>query len=61
MPEPDRPIAQETVACDVCRKEIPRSEAKSAEGEDYILYFCGLECQDKWQGQRYSEPERQGR
>ena len=37
------------VACDVCLKEIPKSEAKVEEATDYIAYFCGLECYEKWQ------------
>ena len=37
------------VACDVCLKEIPRSEAKVEEASDYVAYFCGLPCFEKWQ------------
>lgn len=36
------------VSCDVCLKEIPKSEAKVEEAADYVAYFCGLECYDKW-------------
>ena len=36
------------VKCEVCLKEIPRSEAKSAEAIDYVVYFCGLDCYEKW-------------
>ena len=36
------------VACDVCMKEIPASEAKSAEASDYVAHFCGLSCYEKW-------------
>lgn len=39
----------ERVACEVCLKEIPRSEAAVAEVADYVAYFCGLDCYDKWQ------------
>lgn len=39
----------ETVPCEICLKEVPRSEAKTAEGSDYVLYFCGLDCYQKWQ------------
>ena len=31
-----------------CMKEIPRSEAKVDEASDYVAYFCGLDCYDKW-------------
>jgi len=44
-PVPD----DERVACEVCLKEIPRSEATVAEVTDYVAYFCGLDCYDKWQ------------
>ena len=36
------------VACELCLKEIPKSEAKVEEAADYVAYFCGLECYDKW-------------
>jgi hypothetical protein len=36
------------VSCDVCLKEIPASEARSDEADDYVRHFCGLECYDKW-------------
>lgn len=38
----------EKVACEVCLKEVPMSEAKVAEAADYVVYVCGLECYDKW-------------
>ncbi|ABA58089.1 hypothetical protein Noc_1614 [Nitrosococcus oceani ATCC 19707] len=34
--------------CDVCLKEIPQSEAQSAEAEEYVRWFCGLECYEQW-------------
>jgi len=37
------------VACEVCLKEIPRSVASSEEGSEYVYYFCGEACFDKWQ------------
>ncbi|MBI3778240.1 MAG: AF1514 family protein [Gammaproteobacteria bacterium] len=37
------------VACEVCLKEIPRSVARSLEGPDYVYYFCGQQCYEKWQ------------
>lgn len=44
--QPEQP---HNVACEVCRKEIPRSEAQSAEAVDYVLYFCGVDCYQKWE------------
>jgi len=36
------------VECEICMKEIPRSEAKMEEASNYVAYFCGLDCFDKW-------------
>ncbi|MFZ5594553.1 MAG: DUF3330 domain-containing protein [Pseudomonadota bacterium] len=36
------------LSCEVCLKEIPASAAKSCEAEDYVHYFCGAECFEKW-------------
>ena len=39
------------VRCEVCIADVPLSVAKSAEGVDYVHYFCGLNCLQKWQAQ----------
>jgi hypothetical protein len=49
--EPEKPT------CEQCYKEIPPSVAKSSEGVDYIHYFCGTECYEKWQ-HRKSESQK---
>lgn len=36
------------VTCEVCLREVPRSEAYSPEGSEYTLYFCGLDCYNEW-------------
>ncbi len=41
----------EKISCDICRKEVPLSEAKTSEAEDYVAHFCGLECYAKWKQQ----------
>jgi hypothetical protein len=43
-----KPSDMMQVACEVCMKEIPKSEAMVAEATDYVLHFCGLECYSKW-------------
>jgi len=48
MIEPEKPAEVAQVACEVCLKEVPQSEAKVDEANDYVLYFCGLECYGKW-------------
>lgn len=37
------------IACEICRKEVPLSEAKVPEAADYVAHFCGLECYSEWQ------------
>jgi hypothetical protein len=39
------------VPCGVCRREIPLSAAVWRESSDYVAYFCGLECYDRWRNQ----------
>lgn len=39
------------VACTVCMKEVPISEAVVPEAIDYVAHFCGVECYDKWKRQ----------
>ena len=39
-----------TVSCEVCLEQIPSSEAKMEEANDYVLYFCGLDCYGIWRG-----------
>ncbi len=45
----------ELVPCEVCLKEIPKSEAKSAEAQDYVAYFCGLQCYEEWAAEQIKE------
>jgi hypothetical protein len=36
------------VGCEYCKRHIPRSEAFQPEGEEYVAYFCGLDCYEAW-------------
>ncbi|MGA7800030.1 MAG: DUF3330 domain-containing protein [Gammaproteobacteria bacterium] len=48
------------VRCETCLKEVPRSEATSAEADDYVGYFCGIECFQQWrESNDPGEPETQ--
>lgn len=47
-PKPDEP---DHIACEVCLTEIPTSVAQSAEGGDYVHYFCGIDCLERWKEQ----------
>ena len=49
---PSEPVAATVVPCPVCLEEIPTSEASVAEAVDYFVYFCGLDCYQKWTHQR---------
>ena len=46
------PTDPQGVFCEACLKLVPRSEALSAEGRDYVAYFCGRDCYDRWHRQR---------
>lgn len=46
---PENQTNADPISCSECGKEIPPSEAQSVEGEDYMWYFCGLDCFDQWQ------------
>lgn len=52
MIEQKKLFGPEKVSCEVCLKEIPISEASSVKATDYILYYCGLDCYDKWKKQQ---------
>ena len=54
----DRLVEVERVACEICLKEVPTSEATVPEATDYVVHFCGLECYEKWKNQR-NKPEDQ--
>jgi hypothetical protein len=32
------------LSCSECLKEIPLGAAFTPEGEDYVGYYCGIEC-----------------
>ena len=52
MNKSNSPVETEKVACAVCRKEIPLSEAKTPEAvTDYVAHFCGLDCYQQWMRQ----------
>jgi hypothetical protein len=36
------------VSCTICHREVPRAESLSAEGQDYLWFFCGLGCYEQW-------------
>jgi hypothetical protein len=44
------------VACEVCLREVPRSEAVVPEAADYVAYFCGLRCFEQWKKPPQGDP-----
>jgi len=46
---------EEKIACHVCRKMIPKAAALHAEGKDYVLHFCNIECLDFWKNKKNKE------
>ncbi len=55
MSKPALSRDEQLVSCEICLKSIPVAEANSAETEDYVAYFCGLECYDLWKRQKTRE------
>jgi hypothetical protein len=41
-------VASRSVRCAGCEREVPLSEAVVPEASDYVAYFCGLDCYDRW-------------
>jgi len=56
MTTKDNPVEAKTVACEVCLKEVPVTEAVIPEATDYVAHFCGLECYEKWKKGRPETP-----
>lgn len=42
------PDDEQLVSCEICLKSIPLSEADILEAEEYVAYFCGLDCYAQW-------------
>jgi hypothetical protein len=51
MSDPVKPDEGAILSCAACLKEIPADQASKVELEDYVRYFCGLDCYQKWQQQ----------
>ncbi len=62
MRELEIPSDPDRIACKICFKEIPLSEAVNEEVTDYVLHFCGLECYARWrkQGQKQGRASERG-
>ncbi|MGB5261082.1 MAG: DUF3330 domain-containing protein [Gammaproteobacteria bacterium] len=43
-----RRVDTDTVACVVCLRELPNSQAGIVEFDDDLMYFCSLDCYRQW-------------
>lgn len=43
---------QEKISCHICKKEIPKAAALTAEGKEYVLNFCDISCLDYWNNKK---------
>jgi Domain of unknown function (DUF3330) len=48
---------QQLISCEICLKSIPKQDSKYIEADDYVAYFCGLECYDLWVKQAEEDEE----
>jgi hypothetical protein len=49
---------EKKIACQVCKKLIPKAAALHAEGEEYVLHFCNIECLDYWKDHKEEDAEK---
>ena len=56
MKKESKSVDPQSVFCEVCMKLVPKSEALMTEARDHVAYFCGLDCYDRWHGERAPEP-----
>jgi hypothetical protein len=57
----DKPVELDLVPCEICLKEVPKSEATVSEAADYVAYFCGLDCYERWKSQARDAAAASGR
>ena len=57
MTTSEKPVELEHVSCEICMKEVPLNEAINPETDDYVVYFCGLDCYGKWKKQDRSHED----
>ena len=43
---------QEKISCHICKKEIPKAAALTAEGKEYVLNICDISCLDYWNNKK---------
>jgi len=38
----------ERVFCEICLRDVLKSEASLCETRDHVIYLCGADCYEKW-------------
>ena len=49
----------EKIACEVCKKMIPKAAAVHAEGEGYVHHFCDTSCLLFWEKDKKKEEKKE--
>ncbi len=49
----------EKISCHVCKKTIPKAAALHAEGREYVVHFCNVECMDYWKKEEESKKKKE--
>lgn len=52
------PLHAERVFCEICLKDVVKSEAMLGEMRDNVAYFCGPNCYAKWMKQHAAHASR---
>jgi hypothetical protein len=55
MQQPENASERVMVSCEICLREIPFDESSVVEVENYVIYFCGLECFQTWRKARKTD------
>ncbi len=45
----------EFVECEVCLRNVRKSQAKRADVYDLVFYFCGSDCYEEWEAEQRVE------
>jgi hypothetical protein len=49
----------EKIACEVCKKMVPKAAAVHAEGAEYVHHFCDTSCLTFWEKDKKEEGKKE--
>jgi hypothetical protein len=49
----------EVVKCEICFRELPRTEAQSVRARIYVAHVCGTKCYEEWEEEEMKERTRE--